>query len=197
MKKLSFALLFVLAATFTWAQHETLFSNARVVGGFGGTITEFGLNNDLQTSYGGGGGVVIGGAFIGAYGLGSVNLGDLLDGQHIDKIELGHGGLWLGYTYAPYKLLHPFSSVKVGWGAVNIDTDNFDPFNGRSDEVFVLTPELGLELNIFKWFRVVGGVGYRWVNGTDGGTVYNNEDFSGLVTNLTLRFGWFGNRRFY
>ncbi len=197
MKKLFIAIIATLAATtLTWAQHETLFNNARVVGGFGGTITEFGLNNDLQTSYGGGGGVVIGGAFIGAYGLGSVNLGDVLDGQNVDKVELGHGGLWLGFTYAPYRVLHPFTSVKVGWGAVNIDTDNFDPFDGDSDQVFVLTPEIGLELNIFKWFRVAGGVGYRWVNGTDGANVYNDDDFSGLNTNLTLRFGWFGNRRF-
>ncbi len=196
MKQLLLTTVIALSATFLFAQHETLFRNAHVVGGFGGTITEFGLNNSLQTSYGGGGGIVIGGAFIGAYGLGSVNLGDILDGQDIDRIELGHGGLWLGYTYQPYKLLHLFSTAKIGWGAVNIKTDNFDPFDGVNDQVFVLTPELGLELNIFKWFRVAGGVGYRWVNGTNGENIYNDEDFSGLVTNLTLRFGWFGNRRF-
>jgi hypothetical protein len=196
MKSFLFGILFLFTTFFTFAQHETLFGKARVVGGFGGTITEFGLNNSLQTSYGGGGGIVIGGAFLGAYGLGSVDLGDVLEGNNIDKVELGHGGLWLGYTYQPYKLLHLFSSAKVGWGAVNIDTNNFDPFDGNSDQVFVLTPELGLELNIFRWFRVAGGLGYRWVNGTDGGNLYENEDFSGLVTNLTLRFGWFGNRRF-
>lgn len=196
MKKLLFALILTLTVNLIFAQHETLFNNARVVGAFGGTITEFGLSNDLQTSYGGGGGLVIGGAFIGAYGLGSVNLGDILDGKDIDNIELGHGGFWLGYTYQPYKVLHLFSSAKIGWGAVNIETDNFDPFDGKNDQVFVLTPELGLEVNIFKWFRVAGGVGYRWVNGTDGEDIYKDEDFSGLVTNLTLRFGWFGNRRF-
>lgn len=179
------------------AQHETLFSNARVVGGFGGPITEWGLGNDLRTSYGGGGGIVIGGAFIGGYGMGSVNLADILDGNDIDNIELGHGGFWLGYTYQPYKLVHLFFSAKIGWGGVNINTNNFDPFNrSRTDQVFVLTPELGLELNVFKWFRIAGAVGYRWVNGANGRGQYTNETFSGGVATMTMRFGWFGNARF-
>lgn len=197
MKKLLISAVCSLLATFALAQHETIFNNARVVGGFGGPIIEWGLSNDLKTSYGGGGGVVIGGAFIGGYGMGSIDLEGVIDGQDIENIELGHGGLWLGYTFKPYKLVHLWSSAKIGWGAVNIDTDNFDPFNDRiNDQVFVLTPELGLELNIFKWFRVGGGVGYRWVNGTDGKGQYDNETFSGAVATMTMRFGWFGNRRF-
>ncbi|MDX1938910.1 MAG: hypothetical protein SFU99_00070, partial [Saprospiraceae bacterium] len=91
MKKLLISAVCSLMAIFAFAQHETLFSNARVVGGFGGPITEWGLNNDLKTSYGGGGGLVIGGAFIGGYGLASVDLNDVIDGQDIEQIELGHG----------------------------------------------------------------------------------------------------------
>ncbi len=197
MKKVFFSTVLMLIATLALAQHETIFNNARVVGGFGGPIIEFGLNNSLNTSYGGGGGIVIGNAFLGGYGMGTLDLNAVIDGQDIDNIELGHGGFWLGYTYKPYKLVHLFSSAKIGWGAVNINPDNFNPFNEPiSDNVFVLTPELGLELNVFKWFRVAGGVGYRWVNGTDGKGAYNDEDFSGAVTTLTFRFGWFGNQRF-
>ena len=197
MKKLLISTVCSLLAMVAFAQHETLFSHARVVGGFGGPITEWGLNNDLKTSYGGGGGIVIGGAFIGGYGLASVDLNDVIGGQDIEQIELGHGGFWLGYTYKPYKLLHLFSSAKIGWGAVDIQTDNFDPFNNDiNDQIFVLIPELGLELNIFKWFRIAGGVGYRWVDGTNGKGQYDDETFSGAVANMTLRFGWFGNRRF-
>ena len=48
------ALLAVFALTVN-AQHETLFGNARVVGGFGAPIIEWGLGNDLTTSVGGGG----------------------------------------------------------------------------------------------------------------------------------------------
>jgi len=198
MKKVIFSTVFTLLTTLLVAQHETIFNNARVVGGFGGPLIEFGLNNDLNTSYGGGGGVVIGSAFIGGYGMGSVDLGDIIDGQDVENIEIGHGGFWLGYTYKPYKLVHLFSSAKIGWGAVNIDPDNFDPFDDDSfdDNIFVLTPELGLELNVFKWFRVGGTVGYRWVSGTDGDGVYDDGDFSGAVSTVTFRFGWFGNDRY-
>lgn len=196
MKKTLSAVIFSLTLTSIWAQHETLFSNARVMGGFGGTITEFGLNNNLKTAYGGGGGLVIGNAFLGGYGLGSVDLNNVIDGNDIKQIDLAHGGFWVGYTYQPYKLLHLFSSAKIGWGAVNINTDNFDLFDDRNDEIFVLTPELGLELNVFKWFRVAGTAGYRYVNGTNGGIIYKDEDFSGFVSTLSLRFGWFGSKRF-
>lgn len=197
MKKVLFSALFISLATFVMAQHETIFNNARVVGGFGGPLIEFGLNNDLNTAYGGGGGIVIGSAFIGGYGLGAVDLNAVIDGQDINNIELAHGGFWLGYTYKPYKLVHLFSSAKIGWGAVNIDPDRFDPFDREiNDQIFVLTPELGIELNVFKWFRVGGAVGYRWVSGTNGDADYNDEDFSGAVTTMTFRFGWFGNKRF-
>ncbi|HMO38645.1 MAG TPA: hypothetical protein PKC76_02775 [Saprospiraceae bacterium] len=196
MKTILLSVACSLLSLLAMAQHETIFSNAKVVGGFGGPITEFGLGNGLTTSYGGGGAVVIGGAFLGGYGLSSFNLNEVIRNNTFDQIELAHGGFWVGYTYQPYKLVHLFSSAKIGWGAVNISTDNFDPFNQRSDQVFVMTPELGLELNVFKWFRVAGTVGYRWVNGTNGDGQYTDEDFSGAISTLTLRFGWFGNKRF-
>ncbi len=197
MKKLCITTVLALLSTLLVAQHETLFNKARVVGGFGGPIVEFGLNSTLQNAYGGGGGVVIGSAFLGGYGMGSIDLQSVLDGNDIEQIDLGHGGLWLGYTYKPHKIVHLFSSAKIGWGAVNIKTDNFDPFDRlRTDRIFVMTPELGLELNVFRWFRVAGAVGYRWVNGTNGKRKYTDEDFSGGVGTLTFRFGWFGNRQF-
>ncbi len=196
MKTILLSVVCGLLSVLAMAQHETIFSNAKVVGGFGGPITEFGLGNGLTTSYGGGGAVVIGGAFLGGYGLSSFNLNEVIRNNTFDQIELAHGGFWVGYTYQPYKLVHLFSSAKIGWGAVNISTNNFDPFDQRSDQVFVMTPELGLELNVFKWFRVAGTVGYRWVNGTNGDGQYTDEDFSGAISTLTLRFGWFGNKRF-
>ncbi len=197
MKKLLLFLGLNFIAFFAMAQHETIFGDARVVGGFGSPIFEFGLGNDLSTSSGGGGGVVIGNAFLGGYGMASVNLEDLLNDNDIKELEIGHGGFWLGYTYKPYRLVHLYSTAKIGWGAVNIRVDNgFDPFDEDTDQIFVLTPELGLEVNIFKWFRVAGAAGYRWVNGTNGKGMYEDEDFSGTVASLTLRFGWFGRSRF-
>ena len=55
MKRLFFALALACLTLAVNAQHETLFNNARVVGGFGAPIVEMGLGNEMTTAVGGGG----------------------------------------------------------------------------------------------------------------------------------------------
>ncbi len=176
------------------AQHETLFNRARVVGGFGAPIIEWGLGNDFNTSVGGGGGIVIENIFFGGYGLGSVDFDRLFEEGDIENLEIAHGGFWLGYTLSPYSVLHLYSPARIGWGALNIDVNDNNIRYSDLDKVFVLTPELGVELNVTRWFRVSGAVGYRWVNGVNENFGYQSDDFDGTVATLTMRFGWFGNR---
>ena len=176
------------------AQHETLFNKARVVGGFGAPIFEWSLGNTTNTSVGGGGGIVIENFFIGGYGLGSVDFDALIEVGEVDNMELGHGGFWLGYTISPYKVVHLYSSARIGWGALNVDFRDGGVRYADLDKVFVMTPELGVELNVTRWFRVAGGVGYRWVNGVAETPEIKSDDFNDAVASLTLRFGWFGNR---
>ena len=78
MKRLFFALALACLTLAVNAQHETLFNNARVVGGFGAPIVEMGLGNEMTTAVGGGGAVVIDNFFIGGYGIGSVDLNALI-----------------------------------------------------------------------------------------------------------------------
>lgn len=67
-----------------------------------------------------------------------------------------------------------------------------------SDAVFALIPEVGLELNMLKWFRLVGHVGYRWVNGVDRlGDKVRARDFDSVVWGVTLRFGSFSSSSAY
>ena len=73
MKKLGLFTVALMLGFALQAQHETLFNNARVVGGFGAPIIEMGLGNDMSTAVGGGGGVVIDNFFIGGYGVGSLD----------------------------------------------------------------------------------------------------------------------------
>lgn len=195
MKKYFFILMACLAAATMTAQQETLFGHARVVGGFGGPIVEMGLSNDLNTSVGGGGGIVINSFFLGGYGLGSVDFQRLFDQGDVEVLDIGHGGLWLGGTFKPFKLLHIYGSSRIGWGAINVELDNSNVSYDDLDKIFVLTPEIGIELNITRWFRVAGTAGYRWVDGVNENRGYKNEDFSGSVATLTFRFGWFGSRR--
>ncbi len=193
MKKLLFTVLLSLIGLTVFAQHETLFGRSRVVGGFGGPIMEWGLNNDLNTSIGGGGGVIIDNFFLGGYGLGSVDYTQLLDHGDIDQLDIGHGGFWLGFQVPSHKLIHLYGSARLGWGAINVQFD--DPTQNYSDvdKIFVMTPEAGLELNIARWLRVSGTIGYRWVDGVSTNNGYREDDFDGWVAGMTIRFGGFGN----
>lgn len=176
------------------AQHETLFSNTRVVGAFGGPITEYGLSNDLNSSVGGGGALVINNFFVGGYGLAGVDFDKLYEDGEVDVLDIGHGGFWFGGTFQPYRLLHLYGSARIGWGAINIDLDDGTPYRDL-DKIFVATPEIGVELNLTRWFRVAGTVGYRHVAGVNESNGLKGDDFSGAIAGVTLRFGWFGNRR--
>lgn len=195
MKKLIVLVFCSFLGLSVFAQHETLFNRARVVGAFGAPIVEFGLNDQINTSVGGGGGIVIDNFFLGGYGLGSIDFEALFDNDDIEQLEIGHGGFWLGYAYRPDKLIHLYSSARIGWGAVNVQLNDNNVRFSDLDKIFVVTPEIGVELNITGWFRLGATAGYRWVDGTNESLGYTDDDFSGGIGTLHFRFGWFGWRR--
>ncbi len=177
-----------------FAQQETLFKHVRVRGAFGGPITEYSINNDFNTSVGGGGAVVLNNFFIGGYGMASADFNKLYEDGDLKVLDIGHGGFWLGGTFMSRKLVHVYSSVRLGWGAINIELDDTVPYQDL-DKIFVATPEIGIEMNITTWFHIAGTVGYRATTGVNENLGYNNDDFSGMIGAVTLRFGWFGSRR--
>lgn len=172
-------------------KQETLFGKSRVVGAFGAPIVEYNFaNDDTQVSVGGGGAVIIGNFFLGGYGMGSTNNTWINDVEPF-KIELGHGGFWVGGTYPSHKLVHFFSSAKIGWGAVNIEF--YDDNVRVDDNVFVFEPEAGIEVNIFKWFRIATTAHYRWVDGINPTVAgVDRNYYNGFGANLTFRLGGFG-----
>lgn len=179
------------------AQHETLFGDFSTFGAFGGPILEFSsINGQMTADVGGGGALILDGFFIGGYGMGtefpSITLEREIDGQLMDidyNIRLGQGGLWLGYVHNAPKLIHVFSSLKIGWGKAEL---KHDEFGLPSDRIFALTPELGVEVNISSFFKLGFTAGYRLVNGINRLPTLGNDDFSSPVGTLTFRFGGFG-----
>ena len=196
MKQFICFTLLVLCLNAGYGQHSAVFGNAKVVGGFGAPIFEMGISNDLPAGIGGGGGVVIGSFFAGAYGLAALDYSVIVDDNlKVDQVDLAHGGMWLGLAYKPHAVLHPYISSRIGLGAVNIKVNQpSDPFD-TSDRILAFTPEVGLELNLTRWFRINGTVGYRMVRGTQGDRKYTDDDFSGWFAGFGIRLGWFGNRR--
>ncbi len=80
------------------------------ISGFGGTMTEFSLvEGEFAVSQGGGGAVIFNQKFfIGGYGMGLATMhrrNDLPDYGNL-ILAFGHGGLWSGYLFNSWKLLH-------------------------------------------------------------------------------------------
>lgn len=177
------------------AQDQTLFGKNEITGAFGGPFFEYGtVDGDFGTAAGGGGAVVLRNFFIGGFGVGGDYSDKFINNQRYDT-NLGYGGLWLGYVYPSDKLLHLYSSLKLGWGSAKLDPkDDDDQLETYKDPIFALTPEIGFEINVFKWFRIAATGGYRFVAGIDNLPQLSNDDFNNFNFGLTLRFGKFGNR---
>ncbi len=195
MKQLHFTLLLMVFSTYLMAQRDqTIFNTPVRVGGFGGPIFHF-VNvtndNNLSVANGGGGGLIIGDIFLGGYGLGNLSFAKQINGND-RNISIGHGGLWIGVTPVQHLPVHPYFSLRAGRGVVDVLNDNGRAIS--SDGFFILHPEGGVELNLFRWFRVAGTVGYQFFNSSNNATRLEELDLNNLNFGITLRFGAFGRK---
>jgi len=192
----SFILLFfaLTVSTLSIAQTETLFGNDTDFGGFGGPMVEFSnVNGQLVGDVGGGGALIINNFFVGGYGLGNDAASIDYQEQKYD-IDFGHGGFWLGYALKEHKLVHLYTSFKVGWGSAELKIDGDKKFD---DNLLALSPDIGVEFNITNWFKLGVTGGYRYVSGIENLADLSNDDFTGMTGALTFRFGGFGDYESY
>ena len=191
--------LLLAALSMSAQQDETLFFNVNRIGVFGGPIFEFSeFNEEITSSTGGGGGVVLNDFFFGGYGSGDIEIDgfDLNTTElEFNDINLKHRGIWVGFTPKQSKAIHPYLSGRIGWGRMSFrqsEINGNNNFERRRDQVFVLTPEIGLEFNVFRWFRVAAAANYRYLNGLENANPLTDDDLSNFGGVITLRFGWFG-----
>ncbi|MEZ4984626.1 MAG: hypothetical protein R2795_06275 [Saprospiraceae bacterium] len=192
MQKMVLFLMLSMAAITLYAQEETLFNNLDVTGAFGSVIVETGtINGEIGADVGGGGALVMSPIFVGGYGMGTdypvhtIKEGNLA-GDY--DLKFGHGGLWLGVAPNAHKLIHFYGSTKIGWGKARLRQDKE---NILIDRVFVLTPELGFEVNLTEWLKMSVTGGYRWVNGVSRLPELANNNFSSPLGLITFRIGGF------
>lgn len=192
MKKILFSLCLVLGFQALQAQEETLISDLSFTGAFGGPIMEFSqINNQLTVDVGGGGAIVLNNFFLGGYGMGT-SFPEYDYNNEFYNIKFKHGGLWMGYVQKPYKLLHFYSSFKIGWGKTKLLLDKETEY---SDSILSLIPEIGIELNVTKFMHISFTGGYRIVSGVNNLAGLTNEDFSSPVGVITFSFGGFSSIR--
>ena len=138
MKTTAFILAFILFAFYGQAQEadnknktdeptQYLFDGKISFSGFGGTIHEFSnLRNSIAYNSGGGGAVLLNQMiFIGGYGLSLsndfnkeivFNINDSITKTANYKLDMNHGGFWIGYIHNSKQLIHFCASAKFGWG---------------------------------------------------------------------------------
>jgi hypothetical protein len=195
MKNIICIFLIALSASSLSAQRngrdQTLFSNSGRAGFFISSMSEFsGLNKDFLYSSGGGFGFILGDFFLGGYGIGT---GKRHHFRFDEGMEFGQGGFWTGFAFPQSQAVHGFASLKAGWGALNLDFDDEDL--RYDNEFFALTPEAGLEVNIFRFLRLSGTVGYRFMNEISDTPPSSLANYEGLTASVNLRIGFFGRDR--
>jgi len=191
MKNLILLAICTLLTGSIFAQRDnTIFNGNKRNGFFVSPIIEYSdLKAELSTSVGGGFGFITGDFFFGLYGLGLTDYDEVFN-DDFDKLTFGQGGLWLGYAFPQTKAIHFFSSAKIGWGGANFEV--IDDDLEYDDSFLVVTPELGLEFNVFRWFRIAATGGYRFVNGLNDVPNFSENDLETWTGTITFRIGGFG-----
>lgn len=161
--------------------------NARS-GGFGGPLVKYGdINGESSVMIGGeGAGTFTTGdhsLLIGGAGYGLVNE---IDWPGDRKLEVGYGGLMLGYTHKPDELVHVESKLLLGAGGATI----LDPQGGQDDTGSFMVTELSIsgEVNVTDFLEIGLGGAYRLASepGIDG---LSGRDLSGPSLVLSFQFG--------
>lgn len=180
-------------------EEQTLLRSGRIrSGGYGGMMVKLSpVNEELGVLVGGKGGWIINSVFsIGGAGYG---LSNRVAADHPDsvRLDLGIGGVILEAAFRPARLVHATASLLIGAGGLNAHDgrmdmeDRFDnPRDGHGETFFALEPEVGLEINIVRYFRVCPSLSYRWLSG-DVKLVDSDWDLSGPGAGLVLKFGKF------
>ncbi len=189
MRSFLLAALCCVAVSLCAQRHQTIFGNMDVVGAFGAPILEIStINGQSLSDMGGGGALILEDFFLGGYGIGNDLAKANAFGSEYD-IRFRHRGFWIGYVPKAHKVAHFYSSARIGWGKIDLKQGRQTFY---ADRAFVITPEIGLEFNIFTFFKLGVSGGYRWVNGVDAlPNTLGNKDFSSPVGSFTFRLGGF------
>ncbi len=173
-------------------QEETLTGNAPLEsGGFGAPVFKLTqIHGGLAGMSGGRGGWIINHRFVvggAGYGLQpGIHTGYTSSGLRPD-LQMGYGGLDLGYVDRSNRIVHMSGDVLVGAGAVSYQ-DHMD--GAPSSQFTVVEPAVDLELNVSRWFRIAAGGSYRFISGVSIPDV-SASDLRGVAGTLAFKFGKF------
>lgn len=186
---------------------DTLFKGKVSHGGYGAPAVKItSVNGEAAVMPGIQGGWVIAHSFVvGAAGFGLATRQDAPAGMLVDgrpsTLEMGYGGLRLGYLVMPQSVVHLGFGLLIGGGGIAALSKDELPVvsNGaikyerrvdNSEVFFVTEPEIEGEVNVTKFMRIAVSASYRFVAGVDSPGV-SNWDVAGPAGGLAIRFGSF------
>lgn len=175
-------------------EYRTIFDNRDVrISGMGGPFMQFtSVAGEFGHMMGGGGAVLLNDFWFGGYGLGLTNaIPDYVNQNPTDRLTLGHGGFWLGYSLFGEKSVHFSFSSLIGWGEFGVMQD-YATYPFVRDKIFVLAPTVEVEVNLTRYFRMGAGVTYNLYTMVDEVMHgYTSGDLSSPGGFLSFKFGWF------
>jgi hypothetical protein len=185
-KSFFLAFLFILSASVAFSQREETLLGQRswgfsgIWGGYNHQITNFGSTEAYNQ--GGFFEFEFGKSLLIGWGHYSLDNSILWKGSDQQRFNFRTNVFKLGYQFFPYKAVHPMINLDLGRGWMDYGTQ-------PRDRVLVVQPAVGVEVNIFRWFRVGLEGGYRFIRNTDI-VGLSDKDFSGLYGQGTLKFGF-------
>jgi hypothetical protein len=173
-------------------EDETLIGSQPSIGWFGGPVLKFSeINDECAFFTGGCGGLVLNHTLIiGGAGYGLANEIEVNEALYPEfrLLEMGYGGVVLGYVNRSRKAVHLSFHSLIGAGGLSYRSHYYDY---RHDDIFfVAEPGIDLELNLTRYFRLGCGATYRLVRGVDIDGL-TDEALSGPSATLTFKIGRF------
>ena len=99
----------------------------------------------------------------------------------IEDIKVSTNGLLLGYAYSGYQVIHPVAYVSIGRASSRADDlPKIQSFAGYAS--------VGAEVNVFRWFKIGGELGYRYIDPKD--SWLEDVNLSSPYAGIKLKFGW-------
>jgi hypothetical protein len=104
----------------------------------------------------------------------------------------------LEFIASSNNLIHYSIGVLIGAGGVDYKRESDSHYNRmhKMDSFFVLEPSVQAILNITHFFRIAGGISYRYICGLNNISINGEDrilttdnDLSGISATLTLKFG--------
>jgi hypothetical protein len=186
-------------------EYKTVFSRNNTgrtrISGFGSVINELSIpsggSSSIFYSVGGEGAVLFNQRFyVGAYSLVSLAPSDLQRNysNEEDLSFLQIGGL-IGYKIFPNSPVHFNVGTRIGYAGMLWHDWRYDGEIGtgitKQIDGWMVSPQVKVEVNFFRWMQASAGIGYRWVFAEKQFDYNPSRELNQATFQVGVSFGYF------